>query len=96
VRQVLEADLSLIASAAPPVLIDEWQNLPEVWDKVRHQVDDGAATGRYVLDGDAYYSRLATAPKHYLADRGPGLGGNVLGLAQMLRQRDSATPNGLA
>ncbi len=32
-----------------PVLIDEWQRLPPVWDLV----DDGAPPGRFLLTGSA-------------------------------------------
>ena len=38
---------------ASPVLIDEWQRLPEVWDIVRRDVDDRAQRGRYLLTGSA-------------------------------------------
>jgi uncharacterized protein len=36
-----------------PVLIDEWQRLPEVWDLVRRAVDDGAPPGSFLLTGSA-------------------------------------------
>lgn len=36
-----------------PVLIDEWQRLPQVWDLVRRAVDDGARAGSYLLVGSA-------------------------------------------
>lgn len=35
------------------VVIDEWQHLPEVWNAVRHAVDDGATPGRYLMTGSA-------------------------------------------
>ncbi|GHD13144.1 ATP-binding protein [Zhihengliuella salsuginis] len=35
------------------LLIDEWQHLPEAWDSVRRQVDDGAVPGRFLLTGSA-------------------------------------------
>jgi uncharacterized protein len=36
-----------------PVLIDEWQRLPQIWDLVRRAVDDGAAPGSFLLTGSA-------------------------------------------
>lgn len=52
-RSVLAADLGLIDRLAPPVLIDEWQLLPSVWDRVRRGVDQSATGGRYLLTGSA-------------------------------------------
>lgn len=52
-REVLEADSALVTSAEPPVLIDEWQLVPEVWDHVRHAVDDDPSGGRFLLTGSA-------------------------------------------
>src|SRR3954468_7582965 len=39
---VAQADPRRLLEGAPPVLIDEWPRLPEVWDLVRRAVDDGA------------------------------------------------------
>ncbi len=36
-----------------PILFDEWQVEPTIWNKVRRQVDDRGAKGRYVLTGSA-------------------------------------------
>jgi predicted AAA+ superfamily ATPase len=36
-----------------PVLIDEWQYVPEVWDLVRRAVDAGAAPGSFLLTGSS-------------------------------------------
>lgn len=51
-RQVLEADPGRIL-ADGPVLIDEWQHLPALWDVVRRAVDAGAAPGQFLLTGSA-------------------------------------------
>jgi predicted AAA+ superfamily ATPase len=50
---VARADPHRLLEGAAPVLIDEWQRLPEVWDLVRRAVDDGAAPGRFLLTGSA-------------------------------------------
>lgn len=50
---VAQADPARLLQGEPPVLIDEWQRLPEVWDIVRRAVDDGAPPGSYLLTGSA-------------------------------------------
>lgn len=52
-RDVLEADVTLVSASPAPVLVDEWQLVPEVWDHVRHAVDDDPAGGRFLLTGSA-------------------------------------------
>lgn len=52
-RELLTGDLGLIRTADPPVLIDEWQLLPETWDAVRRAVDDDRSGGRFLLTGSA-------------------------------------------
>lgn len=50
---VLEADPSIVVGDPPPVLIDEWQRLPALWDVVKRAVDGGAAPGAFLLTGSA-------------------------------------------
>lgn len=52
-RAVALADPTVLLSGEPPVLIDEWQQVPDVWNRVRRAVDDGAAAGSYILTGSA-------------------------------------------
>lgn len=52
-RAVAEADLDRLVSSPPPVLIDEWQYLPPVWDRVRRAVDAGGAPGQFLLTGSS-------------------------------------------
>ncbi len=42
-RSVAQADLSRLVKGERPILIDEWQRLPESFDRVRRAVDEGAA-----------------------------------------------------
>jgi uncharacterized protein len=53
VRAIAEADLDRLVETAGPVLIDEWQYVPAIWDWVRRAVDEGAAPGRFLLTGSA-------------------------------------------
>jgi len=36
-----------------PILFDEWQRAPEIWDQVRRHVDDLRGRGLYILTGSA-------------------------------------------
>ncbi len=50
---VAAADPRLLLDGETPILIDEWQRLPETWDLVRRAVDDGAAPASFLLTGSA-------------------------------------------
>lgn len=52
-RELIVADMHTIASAAPPVLLDEWQLAPGTWDAVRRAVDERPEGGRFLLTGSA-------------------------------------------
>jgi predicted AAA+ superfamily ATPase len=52
-RAVAEADLDRLLASSPPVLIDEWQKVTPIWDKVRRAVDDGVAPGQFLLTGSS-------------------------------------------
>lgn len=60
------ADLRRVTRLPRPVLIDEWQVLPRVWDVVRRGVDDGAEPGSFLLTGSA---TPAEQPMHSGAGR---------------------------
>ena len=49
-----------------PILIDEWQRLPESWDLVRRAVDADRTPGRFLLTGSA---TPGNAPVHSGAGR---------------------------
>ena len=43
-----------VPGVEPPILIDEWQRMPEIWDLMRRYCDDHVgAVGRYILTGSA-------------------------------------------
>lgn len=52
-RSIAQADTSRLLEGEPPVLIDEWQRVPESFDRVRRAVDDGARAGSFLLTGSA-------------------------------------------
>ena len=37
----------------PPLLIDEWQNAPRLWDAVRREVDNRGRRGQFILTGSS-------------------------------------------
>ena len=52
-RQAFAADPDLLLQGATPRLIDEWQVEPELWNYVRHAVDDRQSTGQFILTSSA-------------------------------------------
>ena len=50
---VLAVDSSLLLDAPPPLLLDEWQVQPSLWNHVRRAVDDRQRTGQFILTGSA-------------------------------------------
>ncbi len=52
-RSIAQADPSRLLEGERPVLIDEWQRYPEVFDRVRRAVDNGAGAGSFLLTGSA-------------------------------------------
>lgn len=52
-REVVNADFDYVTRVPQPVLIDEWQLEPAVWDRVRRDVDRDGTGGRFLLAGSA-------------------------------------------
>lgn len=52
-RRLAQMSPSLILEGESPRLIDEWQEVPEIWDAVRYKVDQTIERGRYILTGSA-------------------------------------------
>lgn len=61
VRASIQADPELVLARARPLLIDEWQKVPEVWDVVRRAVDQDRTGGQFLLVGSATPAPGATA-----------------------------------
>ena len=59
-REIARAHPARLLEGEPPVLIDEWQNVPESWDLVRRAVDSGADAGSFLLAGSAVPGSLQT------------------------------------
>lgn len=70
VAAIARADPRRMLAGDPPVLVDEWQRVPETWDLVRRAVDQDATGGRFLLTGSALPEH---APTHSGAGRIVGL-----------------------
>jgi uncharacterized protein len=78
-HQIVAAEPGIVDRAARPVLLDEWQRYPPIWDHVRRQVDSGAPAGSYLLAGSAV---PPDAPVHSGAGRIVSLRMRPLSLAE--------------
>lgn len=52
-RQLAELSPDLVLQGESPRLIDEWQEVPPIWDAVRHKVDQSGEKGQFILTGSA-------------------------------------------
>ena len=52
--EILVDDPSLALRGGTPHIIDEWQDVPAIWNAVRHSIDDSANNpGRFILTGSS-------------------------------------------
>ena len=52
-RQLAQMSPSLVLEGEIPRLIDEWQEVPQLWDAVRYKVDQSGNKGQFILTGSA-------------------------------------------
>ena len=52
-RRMAQLAPSIVLEGDSPRLIDEWQEVPPLWDAVRFAVDQKAGKGRFILTGSA-------------------------------------------
>lgn len=52
-RRLAELSPSLVLDGEAPRLIDEWQEVPALWDAVRYKVDQRVQKGQFILTGSA-------------------------------------------
>ena len=52
-RNLAQLSPSLVLEGDTPRLIDEWQEVPQLWDATRHLIDQRAAKGQFILTGSA-------------------------------------------
>ena len=56
-RELAKMNPGLILEGAVPRLIDEWQEVPSIWDAVRFEVDNRGTRGQFLLTGSATPNR---------------------------------------
>uniref|UniRef100_UPI0012B5ADAE ATP-binding protein n=1 Tax=Collinsella bouchesdurhonensis TaxID=1907654 RepID=UPI0012B5ADAE len=52
-RQLAEIDQAKAIVGTTPRLIDEWQEVPSIWDAVRYECDRRGERGQFILTGSA-------------------------------------------
>lgn len=52
-KHLAEMDVNLILDGEYPKTIDEWQEVPAIWDAVRYKCDQDKERGKYILTGSA-------------------------------------------
>lgn len=52
-RQLAQMSPSLVLEGETPRLIDEWQEVPQLWDAVRYKADQSGNKGQFILTGSA-------------------------------------------
>lgn len=65
-RQLAELSPTLILEGETPRLIDEWQEVPPIWDAIRYKVDQTLQKGQFILTGSATPNHKGILPEKYL------------------------------
>lgn len=52
-RELAKMDVNLVLDKDAPELLDEWQEVPALWDAVRYKCDLDKEKGKYILTGSA-------------------------------------------
>ncbi|MCQ2398172.1 MAG: ATP-binding protein [Sphaerochaetaceae bacterium] len=52
-KRLAEMDPDLIFDGEKPLLIDEWQEVPQLWDAVKFKVDQLQSKGQFILTGSS-------------------------------------------
>ena len=52
-RRLAEMSPAIVLDGAVPRVIDAWQEVPQLWDAVRHRVDQRPEKGQFILTGSA-------------------------------------------
>lgn len=52
-KHLAEMDVDLVLNKDMPQLVDEWQEVPAIWDAVRFKCDEDNVKGKYILTGSS-------------------------------------------
>lgn len=98
-RAIAAADPGQAVEGAKPVLVDEWQRVPAVWDAVRRAVDHDRRPNQFLLTGSAGPTtppthtgagRIVTVRMRPLALSERGVGAPTVSLRDLLRGESGA------
>lgn len=51
--KLLDTAPNLLLKGKKPILFDEWQDAPKIWDLIRKDIDDNNSVGQYILTGSS-------------------------------------------
>jgi len=97
-RQLARMDVNQALKGETPHLIDEWQEVPPIWDAVRASVDERSACGCYLLTGSSTpqrkgvmhsgTGRIARLAMHPMSLHEIGSSADVVSLKDVCKGRD--------
>lgn len=97
-RELARLDVSKALVGSPPHLIDEWQEIPALWDAVRYEVDQSPDAGRFILTGSSTppskgvvhsgTGRIASLKMHTMSLFERGVSAGVVSLADVCAGKD--------
>lgn len=64
-KSLLEIDIDMALAGETPMLIDEWQSVPKLWDAVRYTVDHRRKMGQFILTGSAVPDKEAEKEREH-------------------------------
>ena len=64
-KSLLEIDTDAALSGDTPMLIDEWQTVPKLWDAVRYIIDHRRKMGQFILTGSAVPDKEAEGERKH-------------------------------
>ncbi|MBO8444135.1 MAG: ATP-binding protein [Bacteroidetes bacterium] len=64
-NSLLEIDTDAALSGETPMLIDEWQTVPKLWDAVRYTIDHRRKMGQFILTGSAVPDKEAEMAREH-------------------------------
>lgn len=52
-KEIAENKVSILLKGEKPLLIDEWQEIPKIWNGVRYNIDEEGSVGQFILTGSS-------------------------------------------
>ena len=103
-RAAIDVDPAIVLRGTPPILLDEWQIAPEIWNYVRREVDDRSpAKGQFILTGssvpDDEITRHSGAGRFAIRQMRPmslyesGHSTGAISMSALLRGEDQQSPD---